>query len=99
MDPQESSDYFCCDVCSSMQLLQPGCMAELECNCCVCSSCSQEHIQAKMKPQQTLLPTRQPAGQSGDMFAIGQEVRYRHRNKNLVMAVVVQVDRSVQPPG
>jgi hypothetical protein len=29
----------------------------------------------------------------------GDEVRYLDRHRNLVAAVVVQVDRSIQPPG
>jgi hypothetical protein len=49
-----------------------------------------------MKPQHV---AQQQASRSGEMFKVGDEVRYRDRHKNLVAAVVVQVDRSIQPPG
>jgi hypothetical protein len=89
-------DHFCCDVCHSMQPLQEDCMAVLECPCLICKACSQEHIQASMKPQQEQLPQATHPAQA--LFSVGQEVRYRDRHKNLVMAVVVQIDRSIQPP-
>lgn len=88
-------DHFCCDVCNSMQPISEGSIAVLDCECLVCSSCSQEHIQANMKPQQ-LQPPSPPRGR--EMYAIGQQVTYRDRHGNLVMAMVVQVDRSIQPP-
>lgn len=84
-------DHFCCDVCSSLHALDS--MAHLDCDCLCCTSCAHEHIQANMKPQQVAAPKP-----SGEMFAVGQEVRYRDRHSNLVPAVVVQVDRSIQPP-
>lgn len=91
-------DYFCCDVCNAMQpLAGQSSIAVLACECLVCLSCAREHIQANMKPQQ-LQQAPAPAGPGGEMFAVGQEVRYRDRHSNLVMAVVVQVDRSIQPP-
>lgn len=79
-----------------MHPLREGSIAALDCNCLVCSSCSHEHIQANMKPQHI---AQQQASRSGEMFKVGDEVRYRDRHKNLVAAVVVQVDRSVTPPG
>ena len=50
-----------------------------------------------MKPVAAAAPAPPPA-QPGQMFAVGQEVRYRNRQGALVVAVVVQVDRSIQPP-
>jgi hypothetical protein len=80
-------------VCSSLYAL--GSMAHLDCDCLCCACCAHEHIEVNMKPQQVATAPQQP---SGDMFAVGQEVRYRDRHSNLVPAVVVQVDRSIQPP-
>lgn len=90
-------DYFCCDVCHSMQPLREESMAMLECPCMICNTCSQEHIHASLRPRQ--LQAERKAAHPGEvLFAVGEEVRYRDRHKNLVMAVVVQVDRSIQPP-
>lgn len=90
-------DHFCCDLCGGLHPLAEGSIAVLDCECLICASCSHEAIQANMKPQQ-IAPQPQQSSQAGEMFAVGQEVRYRDRHSNLVMAVVVQVDRSIQPP-
>jgi hypothetical protein len=92
------SELFACDVCDRLQPLVQGCLAELDCACVVCSHCASEHIRPLLKPHVPQRPA-QPDSTRGDPFALGEAVSYDNRRTNTVdAAVVVQIDRSIQPP-
>lgn len=86
----QMAEHYVCDVCHAMTNLSTQPMASLECDCCVCPTCATEHIKALMRPRSVQL--------AAPSLGVGEHALYRDRHGNLVQAVVVQVDRSIQPP-